>query len=68
MPAGTGLNPFAKEFPERYFDVGIAEQHAITMAAGMAASGYKPVTAIYSTFMQRPMTKCCTMYVYKIYL
>ncbi|MDO7786401.1 1-deoxy-D-xylulose-5-phosphate synthase [Desulforamulus aquiferis] len=53
MPAGTGLNPFAKEFPERYFDVGIAEQHAITMAAGMAASGYKPVTAIYSTFMQR---------------
>lgn len=53
MPAGTGLNPFAREFPERYFDVGIAEQHAITMAAGLAASGFKPVTAIYSTFMQR---------------
>ncbi|MEG6522594.1 1-deoxy-D-xylulose-5-phosphate synthase [Desulfotomaculum sp. 1211_IL3151] len=53
MPSGTGLNYFAKEFPKRYFDVGIAEQHAITMAAGMAASGYRPVTAIYSTFMQR---------------
>lgn len=53
MPSGTGLNYFAKEIPNRYFDVGIAEQHAITMAAGMAASGYRPVTAIYSTFMQR---------------
>ena len=53
MPGGTGLNLFAKEYPARYFDVGIAEQHAITMAAGLAASGYRPVTAIYSTFMQR---------------
>ncbi|SHK06614.1 1-deoxy-D-xylulose-5-phosphate synthase [Desulforamulus aeronauticus] len=53
MPGGTGLNPFAKEFPKRYYDVGIAEQHAITMAAGMATAGYRPVTAIYSTFLQR---------------
>lgn len=53
MPGGTGLNLFAGEFPDRYFDVGIAEQHAVTMAAGMATSGYRPVAAIYSTFMQR---------------
>ncbi|MCL5290820.1 MAG: 1-deoxy-D-xylulose-5-phosphate synthase, partial [Firmicutes bacterium] len=53
MPGGTGLNSFSKEFPHRYFDVGIAEQHAITMAAGMAISGYRPVAAIYSTFLQR---------------
>ncbi|MDO4921107.1 MAG: 1-deoxy-D-xylulose-5-phosphate synthase [Phascolarctobacterium sp.] len=53
MPDGTGLNIFAKEHPERFFDVGIAEQHAVTAAAGMAAAGMKPVTAIYSTFMQR---------------
>lgn len=53
MPGGTGLNSFSKEFPQRYFDVGIAEQHAITMAAGMAISGYRPVAAIYSTFLQR---------------
>lgn len=53
MPSGTGLNKFAGEFPQRYYDVGIAEQHAITMAAGLATAGYKPVTAIYSTFMQR---------------
>ncbi|WP_041274822.1 1-deoxy-D-xylulose-5-phosphate synthase [Desulforamulus reducens] len=53
MPSGTGLNSFAKEFPKRYFDVGIAEQHAVTMAAGMAATGYRPIAAIYSTFLQR---------------
>lgn len=53
MPAGTGLNYFADKFPERYFDVGIAEQHAVTMAAGMACAGFKPVVAIYSTFFQR---------------
>lgn len=53
MPDGTGLSVFAKEHPERFFDVGIAEQHAVTAAAGMAAAGMKPVTAIYSTFMQR---------------
>ena len=53
MPDGTGTNQFAKRFPERFFDVGIAEQHAVTFAAGLAAEGIKPVTAIYSTFMQR---------------
>ncbi|MBX6426655.1 MAG: 1-deoxy-D-xylulose-5-phosphate synthase [Variibacter sp.] len=53
MPSGTGLDLFAKEFPTRCFDVGIAEQHAITFAAGLAAEGYKPFAAIYSTFLQR---------------
>ncbi|PHJ39935.1 1-deoxy-D-xylulose-5-phosphate synthase [Desulforamulus profundi] len=53
MLDGTGLNSFAREFPKRYFDVGIAEQHAVTMAAGMAMTGYRPVAAIYSTFLQR---------------
>lgn len=53
MPAGTGLVHFAKRFPDRFFDVGIAEQHAVTFAAGMAAGGMKPVVAIYSTFLQR---------------
>jgi 1-deoxy-D-xylulose-5-phosphate synthase len=53
MPSGTGLDLFAKEFPRRAFDVGIAEQHAVTFAAGLAAEGYKPFAAIYSTFLQR---------------
>ncbi len=53
MPDGTGLNGFAKRFPDRFFDVGIAEQHAMAFAAGMAADGFRPVTAIYSTFVQR---------------
>ena len=53
MPDGTGLNKFAKLHPERFFDVGIAEQHAVTFAAGLAAEGFKPVAAIYSTFLQR---------------
>ncbi len=53
MPDGTGISAFAKKFPDRFFDVGIAEQHAVTFAAGLAAEGIKPVTAIYSTFMQR---------------
>jgi len=53
MPAGTGLEKFGSQYPERFFDVGIAEEHAITMAAGMAAAGMKPYVAIYSTFMQR---------------
>ncbi len=53
MPSGTGLDVFHKEFPKRFYDVGIAEQHAITFAAGMATTGLKPVTAIYSTFLQR---------------
>ena len=53
MPSGTGLDLFEKAFPERHFDVGIAEQHAVTFAAGLAAQGYKPFCAIYSTFLQR---------------
>ncbi|MGJ9383297.1 1-deoxy-D-xylulose-5-phosphate synthase [Salipaludibacillus neizhouensis] len=53
MPGGTGLDKFAKEFPGRMFDVGIAEQHATTMAAGLATQGMKPVFAVYSTFLQR---------------
>jgi len=53
MPAGTGLDHFGEAFPDRCFDVGIAEQHAVTFAAGLAAEGYKPFCAIYSTFLQR---------------
>ena len=53
MPDGTGLSPFAKAFPSRFFDVGIAEQHALTFAAGLAAEGFRPVAAIYSSFTQR---------------
>ena len=53
MPLGTGLTAFSKEFPSRFFDVGIAEEHAVTFAAGMAAGGLHPVVAIYSTFLQR---------------
>ncbi len=53
MPAGTGLDKFQAKFPRRYFDVGIAEQHAVTFAAGLAAEGYKPFVAIYSSFLQR---------------
>ena len=53
MPDGTGLDAFSKEFPDRYFDVGICEQHAIGLANGLVAAGLKPVAAIYSTFLQR---------------
>lgn len=53
MPEGTGLSNFAEKFPERFFDVGIAEQHGVTFAAGLATEGLKPVVAIYSTFLQR---------------
>lgn len=53
MPDGTGLTPFAREFPSRFFDAGIAEQHAVTFAAGMAAGHLKPVVAVYSSFLQR---------------
>ena len=53
MPSGTGLDLFAKRFPDRCFDVGIAEQHGVTFAAGLAAEGYKPFVTIYSTFLQR---------------
>ena len=53
MPEGTGLGKFAKTFPDRFYDVGIAEQHGVTFAAGMATEGFKPVVAVYSTFLQR---------------
>ncbi len=53
MPSGTGLDKFGKEFPDRCFDVGIAEQHAVTFCAGLACEGFKPFAAIYSTFLQR---------------
>jgi 1-deoxy-D-xylulose-5-phosphate synthase len=53
MPSGTGINKFEEKFPDRTFDVGIAEQHAVTFAAGLAAEGYKPFATIYSTFLQR---------------
>jgi 1-deoxy-D-xylulose-5-phosphate synthase len=53
MPGGTGMDIFAKEFPKRMFDVGIAEQHAVTFSAGLATEGFKPYVAIYSTFLQR---------------
>jgi 1-deoxy-D-xylulose-5-phosphate synthase len=53
MPEGTGLKAFSRAFPERFFDVGIAEQHAVTFAAGLATEGFRPVVAIYSTFLQR---------------
>jgi 1-deoxy-D-xylulose-5-phosphate synthase len=53
MPEGTGLKAFSEAFPKRFFDVGIAEQHAVTFAAGLATEGFRPVVAIYSTFLQR---------------
>ena len=53
MPGGTGLSDFQNKFPERCFDVGIAEQHAVTFAAGLSTQDIKPFTAIYSTFLQR---------------
>src|SRR6185437_5446472 len=53
MPGGTGVDIFARSFPERAFDVGIAEEHAVIFAAGMATQGFKPFCAIYSTFLQR---------------
>jgi len=53
MPEGTGLVPFSKAYPDRFFDVGIAEQHGVTFAAGMATEGFRPVVAVYSTFLQR---------------
>ena len=55
MPAGTGLLDFSKQFPDRFFDVGIAEQHAVTFAAGLAMEGMRPVVTVYSTFMQRAL-------------
>ncbi|MDA1197129.1 MAG: 1-deoxy-D-xylulose-5-phosphate synthase [Nanoarchaeota archaeon] len=65
MGPGTGLNGFAKEFPDRFFDVGIAEQHAATFAAGLASAGMKPLVGLYSTFLQRAYDSvihdCCLM-------
>ena len=60
MPAGTGLDKFAEAHPDRCFDVGIAEQHCVTFAAGLATEGLKPFAAIYSTFLQRATTRWCT--------
>jgi 1-deoxy-D-xylulose-5-phosphate synthase len=60
MPSGTGLDLFGKAFPDRTFDVGIAEQHGVTFAAGLAAEGFKPFAAIYSTFCSAPTTRWCT--------
>ena len=57
MPSGTGMDLFGKKFPSRMFDVGIAEQHAVTFAAGLATEGYKPYAAIYSTFYKEHMIK-----------
>lgn len=53
MREGSGMVRFSKEYPAQYFDVAIAEQHAVTFAAGLAIGGYKPIVAIYSTFLQR---------------
>jgi len=58
MPTGTGLSKFEEVFPDRMFDVGICEQHAVTFAAGLAARGFRPVCAIYSTFLQRAYDQC----------
>lgn len=55
MPAGTGLTAFSQRFPDRFFDVGIAEQHAVTFAAGLAMDGLRPVVTVYSSFMQRSL-------------
>lgn len=58
MPSGTGINRFQREFPKRTYDVGIAESHAVVFAAGLATEGFRPVTAIYSTFLQRAFDQC----------
>ena len=60
MPTGTGMEVFGRAHPERFYDVGIAEEHAVTMAAGMAASGMKPYVAVYSTFLQRAFDQIAT--------
>ena len=57
MSSGTGLDKFAAKFPDRYFDVGIAEQHAVTFAVGLVCEGIKPFVTIYSTFCKEHMTK-----------
>ena len=76
MEIGTGMSPFIRKYPDRYIDVGIAEEHAVTYSAGLSAAGFKPIVAIYSTFMQRaydnifhdallqklPVIYCCLLY------
>lgn len=62
MGGGTGLNLFQKHFPDRCFDVGIAEQHAVTFAAGLATEGLKPFCAIYSSFLQRAYDQVCWIF------
>lgn len=62
MPDGTGLGKFKNHFPDRFFDVGIAEQHAVTFCAGMASRGLKPVFAVYSTFLQRGFDRIFMMW------
>lgn len=62
MPDGTGVKAFAERYPDRAFDVGIAEEHAVTFAAGMAAGGMRPIVSLYSTFCSGRMTRCCMMY------
>lgn len=59
MPTGTGLSAVAEQYPDRFFDVGIAEEHAVTFAAGLALGGSRPVVALYSTFCSVPMIKYC---------
>lgn len=61
MPDGTGVAAFGKKFPDRFFDVGIAEAHAVTSAAGMAAAGLRPVVAVYSSFYREVMTRSYMM-------
>lgn len=59
MTQGVGLKDFAEKYPERFFDVGIAESHAVTFCAGLAAGGFKPFFAVYSTLCREPTTKYC---------
>ena len=68
MPDGTGLKRFHNMYPDRFFDVGIAEEHAVTFAAGLAAGGLQPVVAIYSSFLQLHMIRFCMMSVFRICL
>ena len=65
MREGSGMVAFSEQFPARYYDVAIAEQHALTLAAGLACEGLKPVVAIYSTFYSAPTTSWCTTSVFK---
>ena len=67
MASGTGLEKFANVYPKRFFDVGIAEQHAVTFAAGLATEGMLPVVAVIPPFYKEHMTRYCMMSVYKIF-